>query len=43
MNETFGLVLTVAGFILFAYLIASCSWADRPRPENDNEPWDTQI
>ena len=43
MSEVFGIALTVVGFVLFAQLIASCSWADRPRPGNDDDPWDTQI
>ena len=43
MSETFEITVAVVGIVLFAYLIASCSWADRPRPGNDDDPWDTQI
>ena len=43
MSETFEITVAVVGIVLFAYLIASCSWADKPRPENDDNPWDTQI
>ena len=43
MSETFEITVAVVGIILFAYLIASCSWADKPRPENDDDPWDVQI
>ena len=41
MSETFEITVAVVGIVLFAYLIASCKWADRPK--NDDEPWDTQI
>jgi len=41
MSETFEITVAVVGIVLFAYLIASCSWADRT--ENDDNPWDTQI
>ena len=44
MSETFEITVAVVGIILFAYLIASCSWADKPKPKNDDEPpWDVQI
>jgi len=43
MNETYGITLAVVGFILFAYLIASCKWADGPEPEDDDDPRDLQI
>ena len=44
MSETFEITVAVVGIVLFAYLIASCSWADKPKPKNDDEPpWDVQI
>ena len=43
MNETIGITLAVVGFIVLAHLIASCKWADKPRPEDDDDPWDVQI
>ena len=43
MSETIGIAVAVVGIILFAYLIASCSWADKPKPEDDDDPWDVQI
>ena len=44
MSETFEIIVAVVGIVLFAYLIASCSWADKPKPKNDDEPpWDVQI
>ena len=43
MNETIGITVAVVGFILLAHLIASCKWAAKPRPEDDDDPWDVQI